>query len=211
MISHLRGRIVAKGPGGGPERDVAAVVVDVGGVGYRVLVPAPTIARLPAVGTVGELHTSLQVREDAMTLYGFAAPEARDLFESLLTASGVGPKLALAALSTHQTDALRRAIVDGDVDVLTVIPGVGRKSAQRLVLELRDRLAAAAAADDGAGTPRISGAIAEVRLALLGLGYTASEVQRGLEGLDPDLEADALLRDALRTLSGDARRAGSRR
>lgn len=199
MIAHLRGHLAARRR----TRDAAAVVVDVHGVGYHVLVPANLADRLPSGREPVELHTSLQVREDSLTLYGFATANARDLFEVLLGASGVGPRLALAALSTYPPEGLRRALADADLDALTLIPGIGRKLAERLVLELRDKV--------GGGCPRVGtggaadgrSTIGEVRLALLELGYTSVEAQRALDGLDDTAGADVgeLLRGALRALA----------
>lgn len=188
MIAHLRGRVAG--------RRLGAVVVDVAGVGY--LVRVPDTARVPGHGEPVELHTSLQVRDDGMTLYGFADTGARELFEALLAASGVGPKLALAALSTHRPAVLRDAIAGGDTDTLQLIPGVGRKVAQRLVLELKERLGGDALAGLGVHAP--VGAVAEVREALLSLGYTTGEARAATAGLDPDGDASVLLRRALRSL-----------
>ncbi len=195
MIAHLRGQLATRRQ----MRDAAAVVVDVHGVGYHVLVPNGLVDRLPAVKEPVELHTSLQVREDSLTLYGFAAAEARDLFELLLGASGVGPKLALAALSSHSPEGLLRALADADLDALTLIPGVGRKLAERLVLELRDKVGGVQLAGPLPGQSTIG----EVRLALLELGYTSAEAQRALDGLDatPGDDAAELLRGALRALA----------
>ncbi|MBW3578319.1 MAG: Holliday junction branch migration protein RuvA [Actinobacteria bacterium] len=200
MIAQLRGSVSARGSS--PSGDAAQVVVDVGGVGYLVVVPAGLAGRLPGPGGDVELHTSLQVREDSMTLYGFPTAEARDLFEALLTASGVGPKLALAALSTLAPDALRRAVGGGDVDALMVVPGIGRKSAQRLVLELRDKLGPGGQADVVTVAAAGATALGEVRLALLELGYSAAEAQRAVEPLLDDGDVGELLRAALRSLAG---------
>ena len=199
MIAHLRGHVSHRG--------ADHVVVDVQGVGYLVYVTPGD--RIPPRGEPVELHTSLQVREDAMTLYGFTDRGSLALFELLLTSSGVGPKLALAALGTHRPDVLRTAIAGNDVATLTAIPGVGKKVAERLVLELKDKVGVpvlptgggevgAAAAGDG-------GVLAEVRDALLGLGYSASEAQDALAQLgDADADAAELLRRALRHLSAAA-------
>ncbi|MDP9022576.1 MAG: Holliday junction branch migration protein RuvA [Actinomycetota bacterium] len=200
MIAQLRGSVAARGSS--PSGDAAQVVVDVGGVGYLVVVPAGLAGRLPRPGGDVELHTSLQVREDSMTLYGFPTAEVRDLFEALLTASGVGPKLALAALSTLAPDALRRAVAGGDVDALTVVPGIGKKSAQRLVLELRDKLGSGEQADVVAVTAAGATPLGEVRLALLELGYSAAEAHRAVEALHDDGDVGELLRAALRSLAG---------
>lgn len=184
MIARLRGRVA--------DRGVGRVVVDVGGIGF--LVHVPTSEVLPGPGEPIELHTSLQVASDStMTLYGFTDPDSRTLFEQLLRVSGVGPKLALAALSALRPEVLRRAVRDGDVAVLTRVPGIGRKSAQRLILELRGSLAEEEAA---------SGVLAEVRAALEALGYSAAEAQEATADLPADGDVGALLQQALRVLGG---------
>jgi holliday junction DNA helicase RuvA len=197
MIALLRGRVVAGSPGAGE------VILDVGGVGYRVHVPVGT-----AIGPVGAevvLHTYLAVREEALDLYGFAQAATRDVFSILLQVTGVGPKLALAALGTLGADGLRRAVVAEDVTALTVIPGVGRKGAQRMILELRERLGAQAhdaVLGDGGLPGAANGARGEVREALLALGYAAAEVQQTITALPDDRDAapEELLRTALRIL-----------
>jgi holliday junction DNA helicase RuvA len=199
VIAHLRGRVA--------HRDTGSVVVDVSGVGYLVHVTGGD--RVPARGEPVELHTSLQVREESMTLYGFTERTSLLLFEQLLTSSGVGPKLALAALGTHRPDVLRSAIAGGDVATLTAIPGVGKKVAERLILELKDRIggltSGAALAGDGSGSSG-SEPLAEVRDALLGLGYSAGEAQAALADLGSadGGETAELLRRALRTLGAGA-------
>lgn len=199
MIAHLRGRV--------SHRDAASVVVDVGGVGYLVHVTAGD--RVPPRGEPVELHTSLQVREESMTLYGFTERTSLRLFEQLLTSSGVGPKLALAALGTHRPEVLRHAIAGADIATLTAIPGVGKKVAERLVLELKDKIGAVA---DGSGGPSGVAAslpgdpLGDVRDALIGLGYSAGEVQAALADLgsvDTE-ETSELLRRALRSLGAAA-------
>ena len=194
MIAHVRGKVT--------HRATDHVVVDVGGVGY--LLHVASLDRVPPRGEVVELHTSLQVREDSMTLYGFPDRTALELFELLLTSSGVGPKLALAALRTHRADVLRTAIATGDVATLTAVPGIGKKSADRLVLELRDRVGAGFdVAPDGValdGGTAASTPLGEVREALTSLGYSAAEVQAALADLDPDGTTQDLLRRALRSL-----------
>lgn len=193
MIGLLRGRLAAA--------NLDAVLIDVGGVGYRVRVPPGTVPG--AVGEEVTVHTHLAVREDALTLYGFAEAAARDLFETLLGVTGFGPKLALAAVGTLGAEGLRRAVLEEDVDALTVVPGVGRKSAQRVILELGERLGVADAPTVGLAE---SGAAAdprsEVREALAGLGYAAAEVQRTMAALPAEGAEDpeALLREALRLL-----------
>lgn len=196
MIALLRGKVVSSG--------VGDVILDVSGVGYQVHVPAGTPVGAP--GATLTLHTHLAVREDAMTLYGFPDPAGRALFTTLLSVTGVGPKLALAALGTLGSTGLRRAVVTEDVDALTVVPGLGKKSAQRMILELREKLGALAADGvPGATTPGAEpGDVrAEVRSALAGLGYVPAEVHAAMERLAPSeaQSPEELLRDALRVLA----------
>jgi Holliday junction DNA helicase RuvA len=196
MIASLRGHLAEALPDG--------AVIEVGGVGYRVFLTPKALAGLPRDGEV-LVHTVTYVREDTLALYGFATVDERRAFEQLLGATGVGPKLALAVLSVHSPDALRRAVAAGDADALTLVPGVGRKGAARLILELRGRLG------DGEPEPpvEVAGrpAYAEVREALGALGYGPAEVKAALAALPADagaLATEELLRLALRGL-GTAR------
>jgi len=192
VIALIRGPVLDRADG--------AVIVDVQGVGYRVLVPSGTA--VPAPGRDVTLHTSLQVREDSLTLYGFADRGSLRLFELLLASSGVGPKLGLAALSTLAPAALETALAEGDVAVLTSIPGVGRKVAERLVLELRDRVGSVLVAPPGSVASGDDGALATVREALLGFGFTPLEIRTALAGMDAveGEDSGALLRRTLREL-----------
>ncbi len=184
MIAFLDGEVVDKTAG--------HVVLDVAGVGYDIVVPTSVLAGLPTTGERVRIHTRMVVREDSMTLYGFSSPVERELFDLLTGVTGVGPKVALAFLSSLAPDALRRAVVAGDADTLTVVPGVGKKVAQRVVLDLRDKLGG-----DGAEIIAI-GPMADVREALLALGLTPSEASGVMTDLDPDGKApDDLLREAL--------------
>lgn len=180
MIAHLRGTLVA----------VAAdsVVVDVSGVGYRCLVPSSTRSRLPATGEEVRLHTSLQVREDSLTLYGFITREEFDLFELLLRVEGVGPKVALGVLSSSTPENIRRAIAFEDITALCRAPGIGKKTAQRIVLELKDKVgtpvrAAAAAAVGAPQSAKTSApdAYADALDALVQLGFSRSDAGAALE------------------------------
>jgi Holliday junction DNA helicase RuvA len=184
MISFLDGEVV--------DKSVGRVVLDVGGVGYDLLVPTSLLAALPSVGGRARVHTRLVVREDSMTLFGFASPDEREMFDLLTGVTGVGPKVALAFLSSLKPDTLRRAVASGDAAALTVVPGVGKKVAQRVVLDLRDKLV-------GEGAEIIAiGPMADVRDALLALGLTPVEASHVLADLDPDGKApDDLLREAL--------------
>ena len=134
MISFLEGEVVEKAAG--------RIVLAVGGVGYDVAVPTSVIGRLPAIGKTTRIHTRMVVRDDAMILYGFTTTDQRELFDMLTSVSGVGPKVALSFLSVMTPDALRRAVIANDAAALTVVPGVGKKVAQRVVLDLRDRMGA---------------------------------------------------------------------
>jgi Holliday junction DNA helicase RuvA len=187
MISFVEGKLV--------EKAGDRVVVAVGGTGYEVLVPVQTLSKLPAVGREARLFTRLQIRDEAMILYGFASTDERSLFDHLITVSGVGPKVALAFLSVLTPEAIRRAVAAGDVAALTLVPGVGKKVAGRVVLDLKDRI--------GAGGEAVtSGPLAEVREALLALGLSAQEARDALSALVPngDRPVEELLREALRSV-----------
>jgi Holliday junction DNA helicase RuvA len=174
MIGSVSGTLVETYPDG--------ALVDVNGVGYRVLAPASVLARMPGAGEKVRLHTHLHVREDALTLFGFTTAEERDVFEVLIGVNGIGPKGGLAVLSVYTPDALRRAILGEDLDALTLIPGVGKKTASRMILELKEKLGAG---DSDlapiAGSPAVREALGEVRAALLQLGYTTTEAREAIE------------------------------
>jgi Holliday junction DNA helicase RuvA len=191
MIGSVRGEVLERSATG-------EVLVDVGGVGYRVLVPLSAVPALDP-GSNAFLFTHLHARDDAMTLFGFPSRDERDTFEVLIGASGVGPKLALAILSVHSPAVLRRALLDDDVAALTLVPGVGRRIAQRLLVELKARLDVPGL-EAGDGAPATS-ARAEVREALSGLGYQADEVRDVLAQLPEDGPVEDLLRDALKLLA----------
>jgi Holliday junction DNA helicase RuvA len=192
MIGSVRGEVIERAATG-------EVLVEVNGVGYRLLVPLSAIPGLEP-GSAAFLFTHLHARDDAMTLYGFPTRDERDTFEVLIGASGVGPKLALAILSVHSPGVLRRALVDDDLAALTLVPGVGKRTAQRLLVELKARLELPAV-DPGEGTGASSSARAEVRTALAGLGYQADEVREVLAQLPDDGPVEEMLREALRLLA----------
>ena len=186
------------------ERGADRVVVNAGGLGYELVASTSTLAALPAVGRTARLLTHLQVRDDAMVLYGFATGAERDLFQLLIGVSSVGPKMAMAVLSALEPDALRRAVLDGDIDAVTVVPGVGKKVAGRIVLDLKDKLG-------GEIEIPAAGPLAEVREALEGMGLSTQEIQRAVAGLEADgLPVEDLLRDALRRV-GRREPAGAKR
>ena len=195
MIGSLRGTLLDRSLDG-------AVLIEVGGVGYRVTV-APTAS--PAVGEVGDdvfLWVHHHIREDAQTLYGFATREERVCFEALLGAHGVGPALALAILSVHGPGALREVIATQDVSALCLVPGVGNKTAARLLVELQSRLDVPDI--DLTPTPGVAPAGSvrrDVTEALAGLGYEAEEVRRVVDDLPAEGEPADLLREALRRLA----------
>jgi Holliday junction DNA helicase RuvA len=196
VIGRLRGTLAHRSSRG-------EVVVDVAGVGYRISVSPATVTALGPVGDEVVVHTHLHVREDALTLFGFATAEGRDCFESLLGAHGVGPGLALAILSVHGPDELRRVVFEGDLDSLMLVPGVGRKTAARLLLELKSRLdvpEGAGTAGDGPANGAGSSARAEVRAALAALGYQPEEVRLAMGELPAEGDLTALVRSALQTL-----------
>ena len=206
MIGSLRGRLAAKSP---PQ-----LLLEVGGVGYELEAPMSTFYDLPTVGAEVRLLTHLVVREDAHVLYGFAREDERRLFRMLLKVSGVGPKIALAILSGSSVEAFAGCIAARDVATLTRIPGVGKKTAERLVVELRDRLAAEDAGLGGAlDVGGAGGARAEALAALVALGYRPAEATRLIEtaesaGAGEAGGAGASTEDLIRRALQSAARAG---
>jgi Holliday junction DNA helicase RuvA len=187
MIGRLRGTLVALRPD--------SVVIDVGGVGYEAAMPSRDLSRLPGIGEDVVIHTHLHVREDQQSLFGFADEDSRDLFRLLIATSGVGPKLGLAVLGVLSADQVRAAVLAEDVDALVAVPGIGKRSAQKLVLDLRARLALPA------GEIPSEGGLAAVRDALENLGYGAAEIRTAVDGLEGD-DVEVLLRSALQRLGG---------
>jgi len=190
VIGYLKGTLVSKHP--------PYIVVDVGGVGYELEAPMSTFYRLPEPGAALQLVTHLAVREDAHILYGFATDAERALFRSLLKVSGVGARIALGVLSGISVDAFRECVLNKEISTLTRLPGVGRKTAERLLVEMADRLPAEGLGG-GNGATRRSSAEAEAHGALLALGYRPAEAVRMLKDLDADkLGAEELIREALK-------------
>ena len=203
MIAYVRGRVMASGPG--------EVVVDVGGIGLTVQCTPSTAAAL-RVGDDAQLPATLVVREESLTLFGFADDDERQVFELLQTASGIGPRLAQAMLTVHTPNDLRRAVATEDLVALTRVPGIGKKGAQRIVVELADKLGppagqiSATAAQDRAA--RSDGWQGQVHAALLGLGWSAREADSAIEQVSPLVgdgvdaaDVPTLLKAALRTLA----------
>ena len=197
MIAHVRGPVTAVG--------LASAVVEVGGVGIEVQCAPDTLATL-RIGQPATLPTSLVVREDSLTLFGFVDEDERTCFELLQTASGVGPKLAQAMLAVLRPDDLRRAVAAEDVKTLTAVPGIGQKGAQRIILELRDRLGAPASLPAPASVPRAGNEPwrDQVQQGLIGLGWPVKEAARAVDDVageaGPAPDVGALLRAALQTL-----------
>lgn len=192
MIGRLRGILSHVGAGG--------VIVDVAGVGYEVAMTPEAVGNLPPVGEEVVVHTHLQVREDDMSLFGFSHSSDRDLFRVLISASGVGPRVAMALLATLRPDQLRRAILTEDVGALSTAPGVGKRSAQKIILELRPKLTDSEAEVVSGTGP------AQVRQALEQLGYRNDEINEVLSGLEEDGSVETQIKSALKAL-GQARRA----
>ncbi|MBD0292783.1 MAG: Holliday junction branch migration protein RuvA [Jiangellaceae bacterium] len=201
MIAFVHGRVSVSSPG--------EVVLDVGGIGLT-LQCTPTTAASLRPGDEARVPASLVVREDSLTLYGFADDDERTVFELLQTATGIGPRLAQAMLAVHPPDELRRIVAAEDLVALTRVPGVGRKGAQRIVIELRDKLGAPRAAAPPAGTGPDSGDgwQAPVHAALLGLGWTAREADAAIGEVAPMIgdgvdaaDVATVLKAALRTLA----------
>ena len=207
MIGSLRGTLLdrrARQAGG------VEVLVEVGGVGYRAVVPAGPAGMLGAVGSAVFLHVHTHVREDAIVLFGFPSREERACFEALIGAHGVGPAVALNLLSVHSPAALQRAVLSDDVDALMLVPGIGKKTAARLIVELKSRLEAGL---DGSGLDMVptrspaggddpgAAVRADVRNALAALGYGADEIRAAMAGLPAEGSVEDQLRAALRDLA----------
>lgn len=194
MIGFLRGVLLRKNP--------QELLLDVGGVGYRVLVPISTFCRLGELGAQAQLQIHTHVREDQLVLYGFATATEQELFEKLIAVSGVGPKLALGVLSGIEADDLVHAIKANDVARLTRVPGVGKKTAERLILELKDKIGALSTAASEPAPP--SPKRADLLSALANLGYSAAEADRAAAEVlraQPEAPLGDLLRAALRVIS----------
>jgi len=191
MIAAVRGEVMVRRPD--------HVVVDTGGVGYRLAISAETLKAVPAIGHEVFLHTELIAREDSLALFGFASEEERDLFGELISVSGVGPKVALAALSGGPTRELLKAIASGDAKRFQAVPGIGKRTSERIIVELREKVSGAmeeavALGDSDTGEPR-----ALARDGLVNLGYAPLEAERlldGVEGGDPEEMLGAALRKA---------------
>jgi holliday junction DNA helicase RuvA len=200
MIAHLRGKLLAKHPN--------QVVVETCGVGYEVNISVPTFSELPGNGSEVALHIHTQVREDLIALYGFLRPAEKQLFEKLITVSGIGPKLAITILSGMAADEMAGAILGNDVARLTRIPGIGKKTAERMVLELRDKLPAVAGTSVPT-VPPMSAMEEDVLSALVNLGYQRAAAEKALasvikNGAGKGEKAgsfDGMFRDALASLS----------
>jgi len=193
MIAAIRGEVLVRRPD--------HVVIDAAGVGYRLAVSAETLKAVPATGRDAFLHAELIARDDSLALYGFASEEERDLFRELISVSGVGPKVAIATLSGGAARDLLRAIAAGDAKRFQAVPGIGKRTAERIIVELREKVAGSLeeevrAAPGGADDPRLL-----ARDGLVNLGYTPQEAERLLEGL-PGEDAEELLAGALRQAGG---------
>jgi holliday junction DNA helicase RuvA len=202
MIGSLRGVLLDRS---GRKDGSGEVLVEVSGVGYRIVVPGGALTQLGELGAGVFLHVHTHVREDALLLYGFPTKDERVCFEALIAAHGVGPAVALGLLSVHSPNALRRAVAGDDIDALTLVPGIGPKTAARLLVELKSHLdldpdgvelALIGVRPDGAGVVR-----GEVRAALAGLGYGPDEIRMALGRLPEAGAVEDLLRQALHELS----------
>jgi Holliday junction DNA helicase RuvA len=202
MIAHLNGTVAAVAPDG--------AVIDVGGVGLRVQCTPDTLSGLKP-GEPAIVQTSMVVREDSLTLFGFGSEDERNVFELLQTASGVGPRLALAMLAVHSPDALRTAVANEDLNALTMVPGIGKKGAQRVVLELKDRIGAPSDIPGGGAAPRPARQQSwrdQVTSGLVNLGWSARDAEQAIVAVEAEYEGtgetpdvSSALRAALRKLS----------
>ncbi|MBK8911192.1 MAG: Holliday junction branch migration protein RuvA [Chlorobi bacterium] len=203
MIEYLSGTLLEKTP-------TKAVIV-AGGVGYGALISLVTFERLPAVGQNASLYTYLAVREDALTLYGFGETLEREMFLLLTGVNGIGPKIAIGILSSAGTDTLRQNIARGNAAALTALPGIGKKTAERIALELREKVNTLGGVDDGAAFGAGAGSVPEIRAealaALVALGYGRPVAERAIrnalkEGPQAEANVETLLKTALKQIAG---------
>jgi Holliday junction DNA helicase RuvA len=192
MIAHLRGKLLAKQPN--------QAIVEAAGVGYDVTISVPTYSDLPGVGNEVALNIHTHVREDQIALYGFLQPSEKKLFEKLISVNGIGPKLAITILSGMPAESMIGAIRGNDIARLTKIPGVGKKTAERMVLELRDKLPTQDSSAISA-IPSLSAVEEDVLSALINLGYQRASAEKSLSSVKKDQPFDAMFREALGSLS----------
>lgn len=192
VIASLKGILVA--------READGIVLDVGGVGFSVGMSTQSLSRLPSVGATVQIHTYLQVREDALTLFGFTSVKEKALFEKLLSVSGIGPKVALSALSSFTPDALTSAIMTNDVTGVSRIPGIGKKTAQRIILELQGSLDVAEQTSDQMAVPSDTQLHHRALDDLLALGFSSTEAELALKGAPKDATEASLVQYALKRL-----------
>src|SRR5205814_9450543 len=192
MIAHLRGKLISRHPN--------QAIVEAAGIGYDVVISVPTFSELPSLGSEVSLHIHTHVREDQIALYGFLRPEEKELFEKLITVSGIGPKLAITILSGMPADGMVNSIRSNDLARLTKIPGIGRKTAERMVLELRDKLPPAGT-DQVLVIPSLSATQEDVLSALLNLGYQKAAAEKALAAVEKNAPFDAMFRSALAVMA----------
>jgi Holliday junction DNA helicase RuvA len=195
MIAFLRGRVAS--------RTATYCLLDVNGVGYRIAMATPALADLPGEGEIVTVLTYLQVREDELSLFGFLEEADRELFELLIGVSGVGPKVALSVLSSMSADSLAAALAAEDVTAISGVPGIGKKTAQRIIVDLKDKLAPEGSVFAAAGKAGTTPAHAEARDALLAMGFAPAEASAALAGVE-GATAEALLKQALKRLGSAA-------
>ena len=193
MIASLHGRLESLGSD--------SAIITVNGIGFQVYMPTSTLSTMGTIGKEVHLHTCLVLREDSVALYGFAETEERELFQTLMSVSGIGPKLALATLSTMSVEQVSTAIATGSVDLLTVVPGIGKKTAQRLILELKDKIGAGRLAAPAA---QLAQENTDVLAALTSLGYSVAEASRAVATLppSPDITLEEKVKLALQYFGG---------
>jgi Holliday junction DNA helicase RuvA len=196
MIAFLTGTLVSRGP--------SHALLDVNGVGYRLSMSTSSLVSLPAEGDEVTVHTHLIVRDDGLSLFGFENLAEKEAFELLLGVSGVGPKVALAVLSTLSADTLAQAVAAEDVALISSVPGVGKKTAQRVIVDLADKLGAEGGSPSGRGRAFTGTAVVQAKDALLGMGFSAAEGASALKDAPDGADTQAVLRYALKRLGGGA-------
>jgi len=191
MIGFLTGTIRNKG--------LDIILIDVAGVGYQLHLSSNSLSRLPNTGEMATIHTYMHVRDDAIQLFGFHATSEKEIFQKLIQVSGIGPKVAMAVLSAMDSDTLTKAIISEDIDLICSVPGIGKKTAQRVVLELKEKLEdiSPGKKSEGKNPPYV-----EARDALVGLGYSMQEASLVLDSCQASLSAEEYIKEALKSLGG---------
>ncbi|MBI4743765.1 MAG: Holliday junction branch migration protein RuvA [Actinobacteria bacterium] len=195
MYAFLKGKLAEKG--------LENIILDVGGIGYYLNLPSSSLSKMPSLGEEILIYTHFHIREDAMQLFGFASVQEKEMFEKLISVNKIGPKVALSILSTLSVSALKKAVLTNDVELISSVPGIGKKSAERLILELKNKLEMPDLEIVSGISKKEESVYLQARNALLGLGYSVTEARNALEvcPVDDEISVEEVLKYALKNLS----------